>query len=211
MTKKILTTSILLVAPLLALAIPLGASAQQTPTMPALSEDQVNRLNQGEIIVDVTNARVPIGDVLAVIDAPVERVAEVILDFDHWDEFIPNMSEAQVVERVDDGTLLCAGVTDTPWPMDDRSWTIRATYQATQLDGVDVWVSGWDYVPGSGNLEDTEGYWLLVPWGADGSRTLLRYYLVVDLGTWVPDVLLSWGTENLLPDIVEGIRTRLGA
>jgi len=193
-----------------------------TPAIPSLSNDQVNRLNAGEILVEVTNARVPIGDMLAVIDAPAQSIAEVILDFNAWSEFIPNITESTIVNEAGEPvnptgdpmsterlTFYLQGVTDTPWPMDDRTWRMSAWYNAETIEGVPVWTSGWDYVPGSGNLEDSEGYWLLIPWGDDGSKTLVRYYLAADLGTWVPDFLLSWGTENMLPEMITGIRGRI--
>ena len=185
-----------------------SAIAQQTPEIPSLSNDQVTRLNSGEILVEVVASERPIGDVLGVVDAPAQQVLDVITDFDHYTEFMPNMGASSIIEQ-DGDTYVCSGITDTPWPMDDRIWTIRAWAGPQEIGGINALVSTWDYVPDSGNLVDTEGYWLLLPWGDDGSQTLVRYYLMADLGTWVPDVILNWATENMLPDMITAIKERV--
>lgn len=178
------------------------------PTIPVLSSDQVTRLNAGEILVEVINGAIPIGDVLGVIDATPELVLESVLDFNHYTEFMPYMTQSEIVSQ-EGSTYHCSGVTDTPWPMDDRIWSIIASAGPTEVEGLQVLVSTWDYVPESGNIQDTEGYWLLIPWGETGQKTLVRYYLVADLGTWIPDVILNWATENMLPGIIEGLRMRI--
>ena len=178
------------------------------PAIPSLSGTQVERLNSGEVLVEVVNGDIPIGDVLGVVDAPAQQVLDVIMDFNHYTDFMPNMSASEIVSQ-DGQDYVCSGITDTPWPMDDRIWTINAWAGARDIEGISALVSTWDYVPGSGNLEDTEGYWLLLPWGDDGSKTLVRYYLMADLGTWLPDWLLNWATENMLPSMITAIRARL--
>lgn len=187
-----------------------GLRAQPTPQVPSLSYEQVQELNEGEILVEVINAEVPIGDVLGIVAGTPEEVLEIITDFDNYDEFVPYMAETEILEY-DGQTYLCRGVTDTPWPMDDRRWTVQAWVGEREVDGMNLLLSTWDYVPGSGNLEDTEGYWLLIPWGTDGSQTLVRYYIIADLGTWLPDFILVWATENMLPGLLEAIRERAEA
>jgi hypothetical protein len=182
--------------------------AEPTPVMPTLSAEQVERLGTGEVLVEVVNAELATGDAMGVINAPPERVMEVVADFENYEDFMPDITEAEIVGQEGDFRL-CRGLTDTPWPMDDRNWTLRAWYGQRNIDGMDVWVSTWDYVPGSGNLEDTEGYWLLIPWGDNGQSTLVRYYITADLGTWLPDFLMTWATENMLPNMIQAIRDRL--
>jgi len=197
-------------------------------------------LNEGEIIVDVgaNESDVPMGDTIGIIAATPEEVIRVIEDFDNYEEFMEDMAHAEilttaervreVIEDMDDGDeilegldidalltfegegALCFGITDTPWPMDDREWIIRAEGGLTTIDGMEVVLSTFTFVPGAGNLVDIDGYWLLIPWGDDGSQTLARYHLEVDLGTWLPDFLLEWSTENFLPLKIQGIRDRLG-
>jgi len=181
--------------------------AQPTPVIPSLSQDQVDRLNAGEVLVDL-NADLdpPVGDAIGVIDAPPEAVFAIVSDFARQSSWLDDVTLSEVVGEEEGGIVLCHGITDTPWPMEDREWTNRTWNGQMEVDGVPVYVSNWVYVPGSGNLEASEGYWLMVPWGDDGSKTLLRYYLVIDLGTPMPDFLLNWGSENMLPTRITGLR-----
>ena len=187
-----------------------SARAQTDPAIPSLSNDQVTRLNNGEIVLDVVPGAVPVGDAMGVVDYTPEQVFNVVSDFDKHGEFMSDLALAEVT-GTDGDALFCHGITDTPWPMDDREWIIRAGGGPTEVDGVNVYLVAWTYVPDSGNLVDTNGYWLAMPWGADGTQTLLRYRIQVDLGTWLPDFLLSWSTENFLPWKVIDIRNRLDA
>jgi len=179
-----------------------------TPSIPSLSQDQVNRLNEGELIIDVVDAAVAIGDVMGVVNHPAERILRVIEDFDSHSEFMSDMSFSEVTGR-DGDDVLCHGITDTPWPMDDREWVNRARGGPANIDGLDVGVITFEYVEGSGNIVDAQGYWLAIPWGEDGSSTLLRFRLQIDLGSWLPDFLKEWGTANFLPIRITELRTRL--
>ena len=219
--------------------VPAVVQAQESAAIPSLSASQMESLTDGEIIVDVgTNAaEVPMGDAIGIIEATPEEVIRVIEDFNNYEEFMEDMAHAEILttaerareviedigsddalEGLDIDALLtfegegalCFGITDTPWPMDDREWVIRAEGGLTNIDGMEVILSTFTFVPGAGNIVDIYGYWLLIPWGDDGAQTLARYHLEVDLGTWLPDFLLEWSTENFLPLKVQGIRDRLG-
>jgi hypothetical protein len=187
-----------------------ASRAQPVPVVPSLSRAQLARLEAGDVLVEVVGRERPVSDTLALIDAPPPLVLEVIEDFDHYTEFMPDFTESEIVGREGEYTH-CRMVVATPWPMEDRRLTVRTRSGSLQLDGVDALYSDWDYVEGSGNVVDTEGYWLLLPWGEDGQRTLLRYYLVADLGTWIPDFLISWANENMMPNTIAAIRNRLAA
>lgn len=184
------------------------ASAQMEPEIPSLSQDQVARLNAGELITDVVDQEVAIGDVMGVVDHPPEAVMLLLADFGTHSEFMSDLTLSEVVGNEGEDMLL-HGITDTPWPMDDREWVNRARGGATTLNGVEVGLATFDYVPGSGNIEDARGYWLALPWGDDGSKTLLRFRVQIDLGSWLPDFLKDWGTENFLPVKITDVRARL--
>lgn len=185
-----------------------SAAAQPAPVIPSLSQDQVTRLEAGEILVQIVGQERPISDTLAIIDAPADQVLAAIEDFDHYTDFMPDFDESEIVGQEGDVTL-CRMVVDTPWPMEDRRLTVRARSGPLQIDGIDVLFSDWDYVEGSGNMVDTEGYWLLLPWGDDGQRTLVRYYLIADIGTWIPEFLINWANERMMPESIVALRERV--
>jgi hypothetical protein len=200
----------LALASLLAAAAPAAADGGvDDPTIPSLSNSQLQRLAQGEVLVNVVPGEVPVGDAIGIVNAPPAQIMQLLQDFDHYKDWMDDIDTSEVVGHDGDYTL-CHGVTDTPWPMSDREWTTRSWGGPRTIDGMDVLVATWSYVPGSGNIRDTHGYWLAIPWGDDGNQTLLCYHLSVDLGTWLPDFLLEWSTENFLPAKINDVRHRLG-
>lgn len=192
------------------LLVTVAANAQDEPAVPMLSADQIEQLNQGEILVDAIVTEIPVGDVIGVINATPEEVMDVVRRFDEWDQFMEDVELSELQGQDENGLWLCHGITDTPWPMENREWVIRASDERVQVDGMDVNLSVFEYVQGSGNLVDVQGYWLLLPWGDDGSQSLVRYHVAIDLGTWLPDFLLEWSTENFLPMKIQGLRDALG-
>lgn len=180
-------------------------AAQPVPEAPNLSDSQIDELNAGEILVEVINGEIPVGDAIGVIDASLEQVRAILFDLDRFAEYMPDVVESEILGRDGDAYLFRA-VIDTPWPMSQREFTVRIWVSEGDEEGDLQHYGTWDYVPDSGNLVDIDGFILLLPWGDDGSRTLLRYHLSVDLGTWVPDFLVSWATENMLPGMVNNIR-----
>lgn len=200
---RVRTLVVLAVSQLLALS----ALAQPTPSIPSLSNDQINRLNNGEILVDGIIGEAPVGDAMGVIDAPPEQVMALIRDFERHSEIFDDIALSELVGRDGEYTIH-HGITNTPWPMADREWTLRAWGGAMEVDGMPVLVSTWEYIPGSGNIVDTGGYWLCMPWG-DGSKTLVRYHIMVDLGSWLPDFLIEWSTENMLPNKINAVRDHI--
>jgi hypothetical protein len=180
-------------------------------SVPSLSNDQVSRLQSGAVIVDVISGSVPVGDAIGIVDARAEQIIDVIKDFGAYEDWMSDVEHSEVLEDRGGNRFLCRGETDTPWPMANRNWTVEAWGGEMQVDGVDALVSVWTYVPGSGNIADTQGYWLLIPWGDDGEKTLVRYHLRVDLGTILPDFVLEWSTENFLPAKIADLRRRVAA
>ena len=184
------------------------AWGQVTPTIPTLSASQVEQLNAGEILVDGVEGEIPTGNAIGVIDAPPAEVSALISDFNRHSEYFEDITLSEL-EGTEGDYGLGRGITDTPWPMDDREWLLRMRTIETEVDGVPAYVSTWEYVPGSGNLVDTQGYYLCIDWGTDGTQTLLRYFISVDLGTWLPGFLLEWSMENMLPGRIEGLRAQI--
>ncbi|TNE89987.1 MAG: hypothetical protein EP330_09890 [Deltaproteobacteria bacterium] len=116
--------------------------------------------------------------------------------------WVPYMRTAKL-ERVEGDAALCDGLTELPWPFRDRTWVVRMTARASRVDGRATYVAAWDYVPGSGSLEDTEGAWSLeeLP---DG-RTRVRLEAMADLGKAVPAPLLRWAEAKALPSMFDAL------
>jgi len=183
--------------------------AAGTPALLQVDSALEERLRNNEVVVDViADGSVIAGSIVAVVDASVAAVWSRVADFEGQQRWIPNMKKARVLDRQGD-VATCSAVTDTPWPIKNRTWTIQVHYRTDTLAGVDVHIAQWAYVKDSGNMKENSGYWILRSWGPDGSQTLARYAFEADAGLKVPDFIEKWATKRMLPRIIENLRSEV--
>ena len=148
----------------------------------------------GDIAVSVVAGVPHKGEVVGLIDAPVDDVLRTILDCEGFESWFPDMRQ---VERI--SSEACRGTMNLPWPLADRTWTIDVG-EAVQAES--VWRVSFDYVPGSGNLEELHGTFSVA---AHQGGTLVHYEAWVDLGCWVPQWAMNWAAQRILPQLIAGL------
>lgn len=97
-------------------------------------------------------------------------------------------------------------VVDLPWPLTNRSFRIRDTNVTKTVGGETHYHNGWTYVPNSGNIVDTTGFFYVTPFKGDPNRSLVRIVIKADFGIPVPDFVLNWGSRRMFPRIIAAIR-----
>jgi len=135
------------------------------------------------------------GRVAGTVHLPVDRVLEILQDCEGFSRWFPDLHEVRTV-----GPGRCAGRTDLPWPLPDRTWVLQTT--STQRAD-HSWDLAFAYVRGSGNLIAMEGRWQVEEAAGGGTRVV--YEASVDLGLPVPDVLVAWATRRVLPEVLAGL------
>lgn len=199
-------TSIQLAA--LALVSSLSSSAwAENPCMEALSADDAADLIEGGTLRDVDAGDPLRAEVVALVRAPVDELAAIVSDYDRATEWAPATGACAINGR-DGDAVLVDGTTVLPWPLTDRTWRMRSQFGYRDVDGRNAWVLAWDYVEGSGNIDDSFGYWLLTPYDPDPSYTYVKYVVNADPGIPVPDFLFAWVTRSALPDLIDSLRER---
>lgn len=188
-----------------------SALAYEAPTLADVSSAQLQQArDNGVKFTDVAPAgEVNRGEVVGVIRAPMDELAVIVRDYEH----IPLWSEAMVYATVnsDDGrTQIVEGETKLPWPLANRLWRIRSVYGANTVEGSPAWTNIWTHDGGFGNIDDTYGYWLLYPYPSDAEYTVVKYVINADPGLWLPDFVLNWATERVLPELLQGLERRHG-
>jgi hypothetical protein len=180
-----------------------GASAQsvEAPSQPTLTADEIAELEAGEPIVRTRRGDINRGEVVGLVCEPIEEVWAIVRDFNNLHVWYPDMLDSEVT-----GTGRGRGQTDMPWPISNRNWEIEATQSEQVVGGINSYVATFDYIDGSGNLEDMFGYWLVRDW--DNGCTMIRYVLNADLGIALPNSIVSWAAGRMLPGIVTGLRER---
>ena len=183
-----------------------SAFAQGTPGPGSLSDSRLAEVLEGDPYVRVTqdgnNNR---AELIAIIDAPPAEVWEVLMDYEDFEDWFPDQRESRVVSTSGDSRVI-EGETRIPI-FRNRTYQLRDSHRTEERDGVTVYIDEWEYIEGSGNIDSNSGFWYAEPYGE--GQTWLRMVLEADLGMWLPDAVLNWGTRRVLPGIVEGLEEQL--
>ena len=129
-----------------------------------------------------------------VIDAPAERVFDVIVDYDRYAEFLPEVKEARSAGRkgnevdVHYGIDLLKRIHYTLHMIEDRPRSVR-----------------WSFVRGE-LMRDNKGSWTLEP-TPDG-KTHATYSIEVGVGPQVPRSIVNALVDQSLPKMLEAFKKR---
>lgn len=183
---------------------PAGAGAIAEEDCPDLAGGE-EALASGEIFVElneVAGSNAKEGCVVGYLPASPADVMAVLRDAGRYDEYMPTVKRSNVtVEH--GGVTLNRQELDLPFPIGDRHFTIRLVERRLYPDGYQL---DFSYVPGSGNVEDTRGHWLIEPW-RDGS--LVSYVLWTDPGGAIPKWAVNRAARRTLPDVMRALRDRV--
>ena len=129
-----------------------------------------------------------------VIDAPAERVFDIIVDYDRYAEFLPEVKEAKSSGRrnnevdVHYGIDLVKRIHYTLHMVEDRPRSVR-----------------WTFVKGE-VMRDNRGSWTLEP-TPDG-KTRATYTIEVGVGPLVPRSIVNALVDQSLPKMLEAFKKR---
>jgi ribosome-associated toxin RatA of RatAB toxin-antitoxin module len=158
------------------------------------------RLSRGEVVVSTDPAGRSHRTVQAAIllDAPAERIWDVMVDCEGAPEFVPGLRECTVVERGDGWEVLQHRVRISSL-LPQVTYRFRATYRRPERI---------DFVRIRGDLKAMEGSWTLVP-VEDGRRTVVRYSVYLDPGFLAPQWLVRQALRHDLPELLRALRRRV--
>jgi len=152
-------------------------------------------LSQGSLIIvrqrpDLTLINVTSG---ALVNAPLEKCWEVITDFEHYPEFMPQTTAERIVERDGDTRLVVEQTIGVKiWKLPSVDVTYQLVQELTPPNRLRFWHI-------SGTLEGTYGGWDLV---SAGDQTMIFYTLYSNL------TALGWGLGSAMkaePDFMTGV------
>lgn len=179
------------------------------PVPPAPSAAETARLAAGEVLVQKRRAAAwpqaaEVGR--GVFDAPPERVFAAVIDLAHYQEWVPFVKRSDATPQAD-GSVVSFQSLDLPFPLGERYYKIRGRSGAVGEGAGRVWRAWWRYVPGSGNVVDHHGWWVLAPFG--NGRTLGACLLYTDPGHGMPAWAVHRGTAETMPYVFSGLRQQV--
>jgi len=164
----------------------------------------MQRLDRGEVIVTtepVAGAAAPRLVVMAIIDAPPDKVWPHISNPAAHEQFMPRVKRSEELWREGDENRMRTTI-DMPFPL--KNLTATTLGRHTVIAG-ERWERAWKLE--SGDYVANEGSWVLTPHGA--GKTLVRYAAIVHPKIPIPKAIQSSVQEKAMPKMIDALRQRV--
>jgi uncharacterized protein YndB with AHSA1/START domain len=150
-----------------------------------------------------------------VFDAPPERVHEVITDYDHFEEFVPDVAKSRVVR--------CAGNVrwvhqrlEFPGPVAPREYVLQITDRLRPTQSVYSRIDWTSVAPAEYGVHGRDavaprrftGFWVLHP-VRGGGATAADYGVHFDAGGGLPGWLITPMTHRYALSVIAAVRKRI--
>ncbi len=188
------------------LASPL-AYGDETPTIRTLSAEQITDLMDGDTFRDLEPGSPLRAEVIGLIEAPLAELAPILVDYPNIPQWAPATRDIEVVGSEGECTFI-EGTTALPWPISDRNWRMCSRSAYDTIDGQEAFVYRFNYVHGTGNIDESFGFWVLYTLPEHPEWTYVRYVVNADAGVALPGAIIRWVTRSALPDLIDGLRDR---
>jgi ribosome-associated toxin RatA of RatAB toxin-antitoxin module len=129
-----------------------------------------------------------------VINAPVEKVFQVVTDYERYAEFLPEVKEVRTSNRK-------GNVVDVHYKVDVVK-TIKYSIRATEEPPKKM---SWTFIEGE-MMRDNKGSWQLEPEGE--GKTKATYTVEMALGPLVPKAIVNALVDTSLPKMLEAFKKR---
>ncbi|MCP5057835.1 MAG: hypothetical protein GY937_14110 [bacterium] len=185
-----------------------SALAQPPGLLPALSVDQWEVLERGEVVVTELPPNGGNGyayKTYGLVEAAPAHVWRVIQDCDQLDEYMPRMALAVETEQTEN-SYVCETEIDLPFPLSNRRNKARSILE--RLAG-GVFQRHWTLTDGDWDYHRHDGSWTIHPWGDAGERSLLENWIDSWPKTAVPDFVVDAARTVQAPAAFEAIRERV--
>ncbi len=141
-----------------------------------------------------------------VLDAPPRRVFAAVVDLAHYQEWVPFVKRSDARPQAD-GSVVSFQSLALPFPLGQRHYEIAARSRLPEPGAAPAWLAWWRYLPGTGNVADHHGWWVLVPYGRN--QTLGTCLLYTDPGGGLPAWAVHRGTAQTMPYVFSGLRQQI--
>ncbi|MEW5945646.1 MAG: SRPBCC family protein [bacterium] len=188
-----------------------GAAPAGAGGFSALTGDDLERVKAGEIVMKIgEDDRCYTARTFAMVDGDIETVWDVILDFDRFQDFMPNTIKSRA-EWVDEGTAYYHGVIKVL--LFKQNYVLKHTLE----NGKDRKTDRWEQADreklfddrSSVNLTVSEGRWTLE---RVGGRTFSDYFACVNISDRIPEFVRKRAINILInysvPEIIKAARKR---
>ncbi len=178
-----------------------------------LTSSEKDLLAQGKIIVRDLSTDQKAGktvEAIGLIKADIDDVYQVLLNFEDYDEFMPNLAEVEIFKKDSNNAILNY---TNELPLNKvKKYRLDMSFQKNKDEAMLKWVMiEWPGLRKSETINNTTGYWLLKNYPDKQNHIIALYHVYSDPGPvpfglgWIVDIL----TYNSVPEIVINTRARV--
>lgn len=188
------------------------------PSLETLSPQERKALEEGDVIVNLEELKgtwVKMAHAVALVDAPSPSVWKTISSYAQYKQFMPYVAESTVDASRSKGNVvyLSYRLHFVVYPyIKDRYCTIKVTDESGASQRAGTYFIHWSLAPSRPyNINRNCGSWKLVPYGQDGSKTLVSYTVLADPGGISPWFWRNISAKKAVYNVFEAIRKKARA
>lgn len=178
-----------------------------------LTLSEKDLLAQGEIIVRDLSTDQKVGktvEAIGLIKAGIDDVYQVLLNFEDYNEFMPNLAEVAIFKKGSNYAILNY---TNELPLNKvKKYRLDMSYQKKKDEALLQWeMIKWPGLRESETINNTTGYWILKNYPDKQNHIIALYHVYSDPGPvplglgWIVDIL----TYNSAPKVVINTRARV--
>jgi hypothetical protein len=196
-----------------------AAPVEQTGKVNSPGPDWTEAYHKNGLVIftkDVAEGRRVIG--VSEVEVPPEAVFNVLVDFEHYPEFMPYVKESEVLSRTGDNEVVTYARIAPPF-ISERDYPLKVRLTRGSAGSDDKFKGStfkveWTALPeakpeveGVVRIKLNEGSWLAEPLDG-GRRTRLTYTLLTDPGGVIPDFVFNLSNTVAIPELFDAVRKR---
>jgi coenzyme Q-binding protein COQ10 len=152
-------------------------------------------------LVEDQGEGVKTAEAVFLIKAKPEAVFRAVTDFDHYPEFMPNITKATCVDCSSNDKKYRFTLKVSLWDI-NYTLLLKSGYKDN------IYSLTWEYV--EGDIKDTSGSWRIGTYDKDKRYSLVFYRVKTDPGRFVPDWVADRLSTKSIPDMIEAVSKRSG-
>lgn len=150
-------------------------------------------------MIESRESGVKTAEAVFLIRATPEAVFKTVTDFDHYPEFMPNITATAPIEKNTEYDKY-------KFTLKVVFWNINYTLLLKSNIKDNTYSLSWEYV--EGDITDTNGSWRIAQYDRNIDYSLIFYRVRTDPGRFVPDWVADRLTTSSIPDMIEAVRKR---
>ncbi len=147
-----------------------------------------------------------------IIPANITEILKILWDINAFPKWLPDVIKVEIIQEIDDDTIIYYDATAFPWPISDRDCIIRIHKKNSANGVIEVTLNGLqDFkvpnIKGTIRVSELRGKYLLESLGQD--KTKILYQLFYDPAGRISPLIVNPGIRDNIHNTLKGLTERV--